>query len=256
MKIRLLPSNIAEPHRLQPLTTFLINDEVAVDGGSLGFALGLQEQKIVRDIIVTHAHSDHVATLPIFIAEVFPFLEQAVVIHSTRETIQSLREHIFNSQIWPDFSRIELLNRQGPSLAFSELEHRKKSIIRGVGVTPVWVNHTVPTTGLIMEDESAAVIFTADTYHTDEIWQLANETRNLKALFVDVSFPNSMEKLASDSRHLTPQGLVLELKKLKGGIEVIPVHLKPQFRDEVIRELTSLSMPNVHVGEIGRDYVF
>ncbi len=256
MKIRLLPSNIAEPHRLQPLTTFLVNDEIAIDGGSLGYALGLAQQRVVRDVIVTHAHSDHVATLPIFIAEVFPFLQSPVVIHSTRETITSLKEHIFNNRIWPDFAKIELLNRMGPSLVYAEFEPLKATAVAGIRVTPVWVNHTVPTTGIILEDDNAAVIFTADTYYTDEIWRIANKTHNLKAIFVDVSYPNSMEKLASDSRHLTPQALALELKKLDSIVPVFPVHLKPQFRQEVTSQLADLHMENIQVGEIGRDYIF
>ncbi len=256
MKIRLLASHVSDPSRLQPLTTFLINDVVAIDGGSLGHALTLEEQRRVRRVIVTHTHSDHVATLPIFLAEVFPFLNQPMEIYSTRESIGCLRTHIFNDKIWPDFERIRLFDGKGASLRYTEIEHLLPFEVEGLRVTPIWTNHTVPTTGLAIEDEEAAILFTADTYHTEEIWQVANRLKNLRAIFVDVSYPNRMEKLANDSKHLTPGGLAIELRKLHKTVQVFPVHLKPQFRDQILEELRALEQPDIAAGEINREYVF
>jgi ribonuclease BN (tRNA processing enzyme) len=123
-----------------------------------------------------------------------------------------------------------------------------------VGVTPIPVNHTVPTVGLLLESDGAAVIYTSDTYVTDELWELANRTEHLKAIFVDVSYPNEMETLAAASRHLTPQSLRSELFKLKQELEIYCVHIKPGYRDRVLRQLNELRNPRICVAEIGRAY--
>lgn len=256
MRVILLPSNCADPGKLQPLTTFLVNDRLAIDAGSLGFALPLDHQRHIRHIIITHAHSDHTASLPIFVAEVFPFLDTPVVVHGIRHAIDSLRTHVFNDSTWPDFEKIHLPNGAGPSLVFDEIQPAVPFEVEGLRITPVLTNHLVPSIGLALEDERVAVIFTSDTYHTDEVWQLANRLPALEAIFVDVSYPNHLEELAAVSKHLTPQALDQELTKLNEPVPVYAVHLKPQFRAEVIKELKQLHRENVFVAEIGRAYVW
>jgi len=256
MRVRLLPSNLSDPGRLQPLTTFLLDGTVAIDGGSLGYALNTQDQLRVREIVITHSHNDHIASLPIFVAEVFPFLSQPVVVHGTHEVIESLRAHVFNDAIWPDFHTIPLTHGDGPGLRYVEIEAGVPFDLHGMRMTPIAVNHVVPTVALAVEGRGATVLFTSDTYHTEEVWRAANRLDRLDAVFVDVSYPNEMEELAAASKHLTPQGLNLELAKLTRRAPVYAYHLKPQFRERVIAQLVGLGRPDVAVAEIGRDYVF
>jgi len=252
VKIRLLPSAAGRESQLQCLTSFLVDDRIAVDGGSIGFALLPSEIGGIRHIVVTHAHNDHIASLPIYVAEAFSGLDSPVVIHATGEVIAALREFVFNDQISPDFETIPLVNQSGPALRFDEMPTRRKLKIAGLDVTPIPVNHIVPTVGLLVENESSSVVFTSDTYTTDEIWKVARAARNLKAVFVDVSYPNELSELAAASKHLTPELLGGELQKLDRDVPVIAVHIKPTNRDDVIRQLGSLKQ--VSVGEIDRVY--
>ncbi len=256
MKIQLLPSNISDPVHLQPLTCFLINGTLAVDGGSLGFALSLDAQRMVRQVIITHSHSDHIASLPMFIAESFPFLRESVSVYATREVIASLKEHVFNDKIWPDFHQIKLLHGNESGLRYEEIEPFIPFVIGELKITPVPTEHTVPTVGLAIEDKSASVVLTSDTYNTEAIWKLANKLDNLRAVFVDVSFPSEMAALAAASKHLTPQGLVIELGKLGRKAAIFAVHLKPQFSARIKEELLSLNIPDLSICEIGREYLF
>lgn len=256
MKVQLLPSNCKEPAQLQPLTTFLVNDGLAIDGGSLGYGLTLEQQRQVRCVVITHSHIDHTASLPVFIAEVFPFLKEPVLVYSTREVISSLKEHIFNDLIWPDFHQIELLDGNHMGMRYVEVEAGVPFETHGLKITPVRTNHTVPTIGLAVEDSRSAVVFTSDTYHTEEIWHLANRLEHLKAIFVDVSYPNEMETLAATSKHLTPQSLDKELRKLSRDVPVYAVHLKPQYRTVVLDQLGAIRRPKVSAAEIGHDYVW
>jgi cAMP phosphodiesterase len=112
----------------------------------------------------------------------------------------------------------------------------------------------VPNVGLLVQDRRAAVIFTSDTYVTDEIWQTASEIEKLRAIFVDVSYPDELEELAVASKHLTPRTLGSELRKLDRHIPVLAVHIKPSSRDDVVRQLALLNDPRVAAAEIGRVY--
>ena len=254
MKIRLLPSAAGRKSQLQCLTSFLIDDRLAVDGGSIGFALLPAEIGGIRHIIVTHAHNDHIASLPIYVAEAFSTLDSPIVIHAASEVIEALREFVFNDQISPDFETILLSNGSGPTIRFEEITARKKVRIANLDVTPIPVNHIVPTVGLLVENETASVVFTSDTYTTGEIWKAARAAKNLKAVFVDVSYPNEMGELAAASKHLTPELLGGELKKLERNVPVIAVHIKPTNRDDVVRQLGLLNEPQVSVGEIDHVY--
>jgi cAMP phosphodiesterase len=254
VRIRLLPSSAGRASQLQCLTSFLIDERVAIDGGSIGFALVPGEIGSVRHIIVTHSHADHTASLPIYVAEAFNVLNDPIIIYGSVEVITALRQHVFNDHVWPDFEKIQLNNGSGPTVEFRELEARQTLNIAGIDVTPIPVNHLVPTFGLLVQNEVAAVVFTSDTYSTDEIWEVAREAEHLKAVFVDVSFPNEIGELAAASKHLTPELLAVELKKLKREVEVYAVHIKPTNRKEVIRQIAALDNPRVSVAEIDRVY--
>jgi len=254
LKIRLLPSRPEADRQTQLLTSFLINDTLAVDAGNLGFALDLQQQERVRHIVLTHTHMDHIALLPIFIDEVFSRLSSAVQVYALPEAIATLRKCVFNDAIWPNFEKIMLVNGHGPSLEFLPLQAKVTIKLGGLSVTPIPVNHTIPTVGMLVEDDHAAVIYSSDTYVTNDLWEVASATQRLKAIFVDVSYPNELEELAGISRHLTPQSLGSELKKLKGDAEIHCVHIKPVYRDKVIQQLEALRHPRVFVAEIGKTY--
>ena len=254
MRVKLLRSSTSDDSQLQALTTFLVNDCIAIDGGSIGLALTPQQMTGIHDIVLTHAHSDHVASLPIFIAETFTELDTPIVVHALPEIVSALRHFIFNDQIWPNFEKIPLRSSRRPALEYRTITPREPFEINGVSVTAIRVNHVVPTVGLKLQDHQVAVIFTSDTYITDEIWDVARETEQLRAIFVDVSYPNEMESLAAASKHLTPQSLASELIKLNRPVEVYATHIKPGKRAQVLWQLGELKNPLVSVAEIGRVY--
>ena len=256
MRIQLLPSTFDAQGRAtleQRLTCFLIDDRVAVDGGSIGIALTGDQRGKVRDIIVTHPHMDHIASLPIFIDDLYPTLTEPVRVHATPEVIELLERDVFNWNVYPRFSGLQ--NQYGPVMEYVPIPIGSAFQVAHLSVIAVPVNHIVPTVGLIVSDGSSSVAFSSDTAETDQFWDVVNNTPHLDALLIEASFPNNMSELAEVSRHFTPASLGKELEKLNhNGMDVLAVHLKPSYRELIIRELDALNIPKLSVMEPGKTY--
>lgn len=256
MKVRLLPSNVARPIDVQTLTSFLVNDRLVIDGGSIGFSLPPADQIGIRHFVVTHTHADHIASLPVMIADLYTFLKEPMLIYGIAPIIEDLRTHVFNNRIWPDFTKIPLPDGSGPTLEFVTIEEGVPFEAAGLKITAIEVNHPVICTGLLVEDGNVSLAFTSDTYKTDRFWAEASKLSNLKAVFVDISFPSTEEALAERSGHLTPRSLAEELPKLSGEPTIFAVHIKPFFRAAVVDELASLNNPRIEVAGINREYTW
>ncbi|HEX8181595.1 MAG TPA: 3',5'-cyclic-nucleotide phosphodiesterase [Pyrinomonadaceae bacterium] len=256
MKIQLLPSTFDPDGRAsleQRLTCFLIDDRVAVDAGSIALGLTDAQHETLRDVIVTHPHMDHMATLPIYIDDMFALLKEPIRVHATEEVINLLERDIFNWTVYPRFS--ELSNGTCKVMEYVPFRPGEEFTVAHLQVTAMPVNHIVPTVGLVVSDSRTTVAFTSDTAATEEFWRLVNGVRRLTALFIEASFPNSMGKLAEVSGHLTPDGLAAELRKLEHNhLDVLAVHLKPSYRRMLIEELNALGIPRLSAMEPGREY--
>ncbi len=256
LQIQLLPSSF-DAHGgvslAQRLTCFVIDDRVTVDAGSIGIALNEAQQGSVRDVIVTHPHMDHIASLPIFVDDLFGELRGPIRIHATTEVIDLLKADVFNDTVYPKFD--ELKNAHGHVMQYVPFELGREFKIAHLTCTAISVNHIVPTVGLLLSDGATTVAFSSDTAETEELWRVVNEAKQLDALFIEASFPNSMAGLAMASKHLTPATLQDELAKLNhNGMDILAVHLKPAYREKVIEELNSLGIEKLKVMEPGRIY--
>jgi cAMP phosphodiesterase len=226
---------------------------VAVDAGSIAIALTNEQRAKVKDIIVTHPHMDHIASLPIFIDDLYPTLKEPLRIYATQEVIDLLERDVFNWNVYPRFS--DLKNDYGPVMEYVPIPIGSPFAVAHLKVMAVPVNHIVPTVGLVVSDGKKSIAFSSDTSETEEFWRIVNQMKGLDALLIEASFPNRMSKLAEVSRHFTPASLVQELKKLNhNGMDIMAVHLKPSYRDEIIRELNALNIPKLGVMEPGKVY--
>lgn len=258
MKIQLLPSTFdGDGHATldQRLTCYLIDDCVTVDAGSIAIALTAEQRARVQDIIVTHVHMDHIASLPIFIDDLYPTLTEPMRIHATPEVIERLERDVFNWNVYPRFS--ELKNDFGAVMQYVPITIGQEFKVAHLTVKAIPVNHIVPTVGVIVSDGKRTVAFSSDTAETDDFWKEINGLQRLDAVLIEASFPNSMANLADVSRHFTPASLAEELGKLKhNGLDILAVHLKAAYRETIIAELKALDLPKLGVMEPGRTYTW
>lgn len=254
MKLTLLPSTVAGGPGYQFLSTTLVNDVIALDAGCLGLYHSAPEQARIRHVFLSHTHMDHLATLPIFVENAYEAKADCVTIHGSQAVLDCLQMDLFNDRIWPDF--VALSRGEKPFLRLARFESGQSIEVEGVSITAVEINHVVPTVAFIIADDQCTVGFISDTGPTDAIWQRLNQEPNLRAVFLETTFPNELAWLAEVSKHLTPQLVAGELKKLSRPARIVIVHLKARFQAQVIAELKALNHASLEIGQFDMPYIF
>jgi ribonuclease BN (tRNA processing enzyme) len=256
VKITLLPS-ASTPGKSGSgffMTSYIVDDVVAIDAGTLGLLGDLNSQLHVRDVFLSHSHMDHIASLPIFLDAVSGEPGKCVTCHGSKATLDTLRRHVFNDLLWADFDR--LASKGPPLVRFSILRPGQVIDVAGLRVTPIEVDHVVPTFGFLIEAPGASVAISSDTGPTEAIWRAARDDAHLKAVFLEASFPDAMHDLAVVSKHLTPSMFAAEFRKVQRAVPFIATHIKPRFYDEVVAELEALGLPALRIGVPGATYEF
>lgn len=123
-------------------------------------------------------------------------------------------------------------------------------------MTAVRVNHVVDCVAYFLERDGRALLHVGDTGPTEAVWERARATSNLCAVVVEAAFPNRLQALADASGHLTPASLEAELRKLGRRVPLFLYHLKPQFAEEIERDLTAVRDLAPTILEAGKTYWF
>ena len=250
MKVQILPSG-SSANRLQYLTSFIVDETVSIDAGCIGLVGEPSDQALVDHILITHTHSDHISSLPMFIEN---REGNSLQIYGNSFVLETLRHDVFNGRIWPDLLKGDFEGTEKVTLVPLQAENTIRC--GGLEITPVAVNHIVPTFGLIVEDEDSTVIFGSDSGPTDRIWELTRNRPNLKATFIESSFPDRLRNHANATGHLTPQLLKTEAAKLPSHVSKVVIHIKPRYHDEVVRDIESLGIESLIIGMGGESYTF
>lgn len=228
-------------------SSFLVDDVLGIDAGAITGTLSLDEQQRIRAIVVSHAHMDHVRDLATIADNRCQQGGPPLEIAGTPATLRSLKKHFFNDHLWPDFSRIE--TKTGPTITYTEIKPEKSAQVAGLTVTPILVSHTIETAGFVISGKDGAIAYSGDTGPTERFWEVINERDDLKALLMEVSFPNDQAELARVSGHHTPATLKTELEKLRdhGELPILLYHIKPLFHAKVEKQLAKIKRRNLTI---------
>ena len=215
-------------------TTLLVGERLLIDAGTGVCDLSFSAMSAITDVLVTHSHLDHVAGLALLIDTVFDRIKHSVAVHASAATLATLREHLFNWQIWPDFT--QLPNSAEPRLRYQEVTVGRPFDLGGCRITPLPALHTVPAIGYALEDAGGIFAFTGDTYTDDALWAGLNALPRLDKLMIECSFTDEDAELGRDSRHFTPAVLGRELQRLKHRPELFLTHHKPGAERPIARQ--------------------
>ena len=120
--------------------------------------------------------------MPIFLENAYEAKADCVTVHGSDAVLESLKRDIFNDRTWPDF--VAMSGGPAPFLKLERLEPGRPLEVEGLRITPIPVNHVVPTMGFLVEDGRTAVLIASDTGPTDLLWARAKAYAGIDAVSI------------------------------------------------------------------------
>lgn len=236
-------------------TSYLIDGKLLLDAGSVASGIQIEEQSNIDHILISHAHLDHISDLAFLADNCFGMKGKPFEIYANTPVKNAIMTHLLNDVIWPDFTALP--TKENPTLRIHDVKPLMQLVLGDYRIMPIPVNHSTGALGFIIERKNASVVFTQDTGPTDKIWEYAHQVKNLKAIFTEVSFPNSMEKVATASQHHTPASMKEEIKKMPKDVPIFLGHLKPNFQSQLFKEIAEIGDERITIlGSGDTSYVF
>ncbi len=232
-------------------SAFVLDERLAIDAGSLTSGLDLKLQRQLEAVLVSHAHLDHIRDLATIADNRAQYGCPPLLVVGTTATLGVLKRHFFNNLVWPDFTAIP--SKKEPTLQYRAIRPEVRVEIAGFGVRAIEVTHTIDTCAFIVDKNGASVAYSGDTGPTDRLWEMLNKEKDLRALLMEVSFPNEEQRVATLSGHHTPQTLLQDLKKHKHpkSLPTLLYHIKPTFQSAVEKQCAKLKGLNLTVLSLG-----
>ncbi|MCA8837286.1 MAG: 3',5'-cyclic-nucleotide phosphodiesterase [Gammaproteobacteria bacterium] len=238
-RIAMLGSCSGELRDSQGTTSYIIDDTVAIDVGTGLLSLSTEQTSRIEHIILSHQHFDHICSLPLLINTHFlRYLKKPLQVWTHPKTIEAIKTHIFNDQIWPDFAAIP--NQIDGVLQFNPVEHYQPTRVGGLELTLIPVVHTVLSSAVAVRSKKGGIIYSSDTTVNDALWQFINDNESFHTLFVECTFTNSEHEMAVSTTHYCPDLLHADLKKLKRSLNVFLSHSPNQIKQTIIDELNDI----------------
>ncbi len=214
------------------LTGYLIDGTILIDAGSASCSLELEEQEMISDVLITHAHMDHIIGLGFIYQNTVRSRVRPLEIYATEPVLANLREHLFNTDLLPvpdDF----------PRLNFHPISVEIPFRLGHYEIEAIAVDHCAGSVGYRVSDFQKSFLFSGDTGTGGELWNWLGKHGPPDSLVAEISFPDHMEELARQSSHLTPKTLCECLDKagIDSSFKVNINHLKPAFLEDLFEEI-------------------
>jgi len=236
-------------------SAFVLDGRVAIDAGSLTSETDLPAQWALEACLVSHAHLDHIRDLATIADNRAQHRCPPLIVAGTAVTISILKKHFFNGLLWPDFTRIP--SAAAPTIKYKVLRPEVPTMVAGYEVRAVMVSHTIECCAFIVKGPNGTLAYSGDTGPTDRIWEVLNETKDLRAMLMEVSFPNAEQGLANVSGHHTPRTLAVDIRKLHKAKDIpfILYHIKPVFQAAVEKECAKIRGLNLTIPNLGDHFI-
>ena len=252
MRIRVLGSS-GGIGKGRKTTSFLIDDDILFDAGTGVGELTLAEMQKIKTVFLTHSHLDHISHLSFLMDTLFNHLDHPVQVYAQQDTIDTIKKHVFNWAVWPDFS--VLPDEQNPVIVFNAMEAGEEKIMNNRSIQMIEANHTVPTVALCATENGKSFAFSGDTTSNDSIWQGLNQLEDLSLLFVESAFPNDQIELCKLAKHYCPSLLAEDIKKLNHQPKIYISHTMP-VDEALIMQQCHDAMPDRDLGLLSSEQFY
>ena len=259
------------------------NNFICLDAGSLISGLEIAGKKghfgplsfidilknHVKAYLISHSHLDHVLGLIVGSQEDSPKR-----IYGVDVTINSIRDHLFNGSIWPNYGN-EGTDPIG-HYQYHRLNFQKKTPIdhTEMHVEAFLLCHSkhCPSTCFLVEWKGEYLLYFGDTaadgmhgkFQLKEIWKRVAplvRAKKLKGILLECSYPSGQTGAGVEA-HLDTTSMQHELKMLSeisesslSGLKVVVTHRKDSFqKDRDSKQLIEEELTNSNT--LGIHYIF
>ena len=230
-------------------TSFLVNEHLLVDAGTGVGDLTLDEMAAIQHVVLTHAHLDHIAALPLMLDAVGTRRGRPLHVHALPDTLAALRAHVFNDLIWPDFSRLP--TPEAPFVSFHPLATGQQLQLGGVHVEALSASHTVAAVGyaVALGPQHPHWVFSGDTGHNPAFWHRVNQLP-VGVLVMETAFSEREAGLARVSQHLCPSTLAAQLALMRPDLRcpIFISHMKPAETESIMQDIMQLNQQRHTLG--------
>jgi ribonuclease BN (tRNA processing enzyme) len=246
MQIRFLGCHHTETSNTR-LSSLLVDQQLVIDAGAVTSTLTAEEQSQIKAVLLTHQHLDHVRDVPTLALNGF-YSGETLPVFATPETLKSVRDHLLNGSVYPDFTQIP--SAEEPRLRMVPVRPNLEQEVCEYRVIPVPVTHCEGSVGYFVKSTAEKSFFHSgdtDGEGLAGIWQMLKPD----LVIVEVTFPDSEESLARLTNHLTPKmlGMVIATLQETGGeiprffVTHMNTQLEPQIQEELHILSKSLDVP-------------
>ncbi len=234
MRITTLGCNASITGNLRT-TCYQVDDDILIDAGSGAGELSLAQSIAIDTVFLTHSHLDHCAFLPLLADAAASFRETPLTVYALPQTITALREHMFNNQLWPDYTILPVPER--PWLRLLPIHAGETVTLNNRRITALPARHSIPCIAYRVDSGVASWVYSADTTFCEEFWQALNRIDNLKYLLIENTFRNDNPAGAQRSGHTTANLLAQGLRLLQRPVQLFIVHMEAGYEEVTMREV-------------------
>lgn len=228
----------------------------------------------IKAYLISHPHLDHLAGLVINSPD-----DSRKHILGLSSTIDSMRDHLFNWKIWPNFGDeghgFHLKKYQYVRLSAEE-EHPIEGTL--MSVVPFELCHSgMNSTAFLIHSKGYYVLYVGDTGPDEvekcdkltKLWQFVAplvRADRLCGIFLEISYPDPRNSKQLYG-HLTPMWIMKELQRLAElvnsqepteslrGLKVIGTHIKPPLNPGVSNRNTIIKQVEA-LNQLGIKFIF
>lgn len=213
-------------------TALRVDEDVLIDCGTGVGELPLEQLVRIDHVLLTHAHLDHAALLPMLADAGVGRRSVPVTAHGLPETLAALQECVFNGRLWPDYTSPE-----HPYLRLQPVAVGTPVVLGARSFTPLPVQHAVPAVGWRLDSGTASLVFSGDTTFSEAFWDAVNAIPNLRHLIVETTFLDANDAGCRASGHTNARLLVQGLARLTRVVELHISHMEPGREDQTWSEV-------------------
>lgn len=218
-------------------TCYRIDDRVLIDAGTGVARMTMAEMVQIEHILLTHAHLDHIACLPLMIDTIAGLRKAPTRTWALPGVLDVLRAHILNDAVWPDFTTIP--NADHPFLSLHEYPAEGPFHVEDLEVRTLSATHGIPACGLLVRKGNVVVAFSGDSGPDPRFWAEAAAVPDLTAVVIECSYPDREIELARLSSHMHSDAVVQMSASLPPQVALIVVHRKPGREQEIQAQVST-----------------